>query len=171
MRRFMEGEMKEGDNLPLIDQRFISFGVSMIVASLLVAVWGVFNPTPSLLSDRTGVEEVHALRFEDGANGSVVVLREGEQIAIIESGEGAFVRGSLRALVRQRRLHGLGSEQPFHVVRWRGGRVTLEDPATGQAMVLNAFGPSQVLSFTRLVDGPIDLRSSEGMRLARNGEA
>jgi hypothetical protein len=50
----------------------------------------------------------------------------------VEPGTQGFLRGALRALVRERRQHGLGDEQPFRLLAHPDGRLTLEDPATGR---------------------------------------
>lgn len=92
-------------------------------------------------------------RFEDRDDGAVVVREagSGRVLAIAEPGTGGFLRGTLRALVRERRQHGLGAEQPFRVLAHPDGRLTLEDPATGRRMDLSAFGPSNVAVFARLL--------------------
>lgn len=91
--------------------------------------------------------------FEDRDDGAVVVREagSGRVLAIAEPGSGGFLRGTLRALVRERRQHGLGAEQPFRVLAHPDGRLTLEDPATGRRLDLSAFGPSNVAVFARLL--------------------
>jgi putative photosynthetic complex assembly protein len=99
------------------------------------------------------VTAVVEARFEDRDDGAVVVREagSGRVLAVAEPGTGGFLRGTLRALVRERRQHGLGAEQPFRVLAHPDGRLTLEDPATGRRMDLSAFGPSNVAVFARLL--------------------
>lgn len=93
------------------------------------------------------------LRFEDRAAGGVSVVDDGEDrvVATIEPGEGGFIRGVLRALVRERRSMRLGPEAPFRLTRWSDGRLSIEDIATGERVHVEAFGPTQVAAFARLM--------------------
>jgi putative photosynthetic complex assembly protein len=95
---------------------------------------------------------VRALRFEDRADGSIAVLdpANGAEVDRIE-GEAGFVRGALRALARERHLRGLGSQQPFELHARADGRLTLLDPATGERVDLESFGPTNAANFARLL--------------------
>jgi putative photosynthetic complex assembly protein len=100
-----------------------------------------------------------ALRFEDRPNGDVVVFEavgdgSDRRIGVLESGADGFVRGVLRSLVRARRAAGVGAEQPFLLSMQADGQMFLEDPATGQRIYLQAFGPSNVESFRQLLIDP-----------------
>jgi putative photosynthetic complex assembly protein len=93
------------------------------------------------------------LRFEDRADGAILVYdARGEAlVAVVEPGEGGFVRGVLRALARERRGYDAGPEEPFRLARREDGRLTLEDPETGSLVDLRAFGPTNAASFARLL--------------------
>ncbi len=97
------------------------------------------------------------LRFEDRSDGGIVVLDAAPQTAesavltIIAPGGDGFLRGTLRALVRSRRLAGAGPEMPFHLAAHADGRLTLTDPATGQRVDLESFGPTNAAVFAHLL--------------------
>lgn len=96
-----------------------------------------------------------SLRFEDRADGSVAVIDAGSGRTVAEfHGEQGFVRGSLRALTRERKMRELGSEQPFELIAHADGRLTLHDPATGKRVELESFGPSNAANFARLLSQP-----------------
>lgn len=102
--------------------------------------------------------ESRTLRFEDRANGDVAVyeLIEGAPdrlVHVLETGDGGFIRGVLRALARARRTEGIGREQPFHLSLQANGTLLLEDPATSERIFLQAFGPTNVESFRALLAG------------------
>ncbi|MGZ8377617.1 MAG: photosynthetic complex assembly protein PuhC [Gemmatirosa sp.] len=99
------------------------------------------------------VAEELALLIVDGADGSVAVLdaRTRAPVAAFAPGEGAFVRGVLRALARGRRLRGIGADAPFRLARWADGRITLADPATGAHVELAAFGTTNAAAFVALL--------------------
>jgi putative photosynthetic complex assembly protein len=79
--------------------------------------------------------------------------RDGRIVAEIH-GEQGFVRGSLRALTRERRARELGPEIPFELIAHADGRLTLLDPATGQRVNLESFGPTNAGNFARLLAQP-----------------
>ncbi len=101
-----------------------------------------------------------SLRFDDGADGSVLILdgRNGRELDRVQ-GEAGFLRGALRALSRERRLRELGAGPAFELIARADGRLTLADPATGQRIDLEAFGPTNVATFARLLtvspDAPV----------------
>jgi putative photosynthetic complex assembly protein len=57
-------------------------------------------------------------------------------------------------LVRERKRQGLGPEQPFALIGRADGRLTLVDPATGQVIDLESFGPTNASVFARLLAAP-----------------
>jgi putative photosynthetic complex assembly protein len=93
------------------------------------------------------------LRFEDRPDGSIAVVdgRTGALVASVQ-GEQGFLRGALRALSRERRARGLGSEQPFQLVARPDGRLTLIDPVTDQRIDLESFGPTNAGKFASLLE-------------------
>jgi putative photosynthetic complex assembly protein len=94
-----------------------------------------------------------ALTFEDRADGAVLV-RNGETGALVttlEPGSNHFLRGALRALTRERRKDSIGRATPFQLIAWQDGALTLEDPATGQTVAIDAFGDTQKAVFVKLL--------------------
>jgi putative photosynthetic complex assembly protein len=93
------------------------------------------------------------LRFEDGADGSVVVIdaATGATAARL-TGEQGFLRVTLRTLSRERKRDGSGPEQPFELTLHADGRLTLVDPSTGKRVDLDSFGPANAGVFARLLD-------------------
>ncbi len=60
----------------------------------------------------------------------------------VVQGQNGFLRGTLRGLARARHSEGLDDRTPFHLAAWPDGRLTLDDPATGRRLDLEAFGPA-----------------------------
>jgi putative photosynthetic complex assembly protein len=58
----------------------------------------------------------------------------------------------LRAMARERRKQGLGAEPAFELIARADGRLTLSDPATGERVDLESFGPTNAGVFARLLD-------------------
>ena len=92
-----------------------------------------------------------ALRFEDTAQGAVQVsdALSGESVALF-AGEQGFLRGTLRALVRERRRQSADETTPFLLRGHADARLVLFDPTTGQRIDLDSFGPSNKAVFARL---------------------
>ncbi len=92
------------------------------------------------------------LRFEDRPDGSVAVIdaRQNRELERVQ-GEAGFLRGALRALARERRLRDLGAQAPFELIGRADGRLTLRDPATGERIDLESFGPTNAAVFARLL--------------------
>jgi putative photosynthetic complex assembly protein len=93
------------------------------------------------------------VQFDDGPDGSVLILDAagGEVLARFPQAEGGFVRGTLRALARERRQGERGRETPFRVAAWPDGQLTLDDIATGRRVDLTAFGSTNAGVFARLL--------------------
>jgi putative photosynthetic complex assembly protein len=101
--------------------------------------------------------ETRALRFADQPDGSIAVIDASSGAAVTRiSGEGGFIRGALRALARERKLRGLDGSAPFLLIARADGRLTLEDPATGQRIDLESFGPQHAGAFGRLLESQAD---------------
>ena len=93
------------------------------------------------------------LRFDDNADGGVSVIDASTgQLVTVLRGEQGFVRGSLRALTRERHVRGIGAQPPFQLIARTDNRLTLFDPATGQRIDLESFGPTNAGAFARLLD-------------------
>ncbi len=92
-----------------------------------------------------------ALHFEDSPAGEVVVREAngGHEIARY-AGEQGFVRGTLRVLTRERARRGIGAQEPFLLVGHGPSRLMLADPATGERIHLESFGPSNLAVFAQL---------------------
>jgi putative photosynthetic complex assembly protein len=95
------------------------------------------------------------LTFADQANGGVLVQAAGGggTVAVIPPNSGGFVRGVLRGLTRERRLHGIGSGPAFRLSQWANGHVEIEDLADGRRIDLDAFGPTNRDAFLHLLPG------------------
>ena len=92
-----------------------------------------------------------SLRFEDRANGDIAVIDAASQREVARfQGEQGFLRGSLRALARERQRRGLGPQAPFELSGHVDGRLTLMDTATGQRIALESFGPTNSAVFSQL---------------------
>ncbi len=131
---------------------------SMVRAIALLVVVSVLGTAAvrlsgvSVHSPDAAAVATRALRFEDRADGGIDVI-DATQRRVIDTvqGEAGFLRGALRALARERMKRDLGPEQPFELVARADGRLTLLDPATGERLDLESFGPTNAAAFARLL--------------------
>ncbi|MCW6507310.1 photosynthetic complex assembly protein PuhC [Lichenifustis flavocetrariae] len=92
------------------------------------------------------------LRFEDKADGSIVVVDagSGQTVDTLPPGSNGFIRASLRSLAKRRQFDG-NMSQVFHITAWSDGRLTLDDPSTGNPIELEAFGETNEAAFAKLL--------------------
>lgn len=141
-----------GMSRPMTEQvpRFALLALGALLLATLIGVAAVrFSGTEIRQPDAPPVAQ-RSLRFEDGADGSVRVIdaHSGQPIDSV-SGEAGFLRGSLRALTRERKLRGIGPGPAFELLARSDGRLTLADPATGQRLDLESFGPTNAAIYRR----------------------
>ncbi len=126
---------------------------ALAIACLALVAWVRFTspaPTPTAITPTA----MRTLNFIDQPDGSISVIdHDTHNIIDNFSGEQGFLRGTLRALVRERKLHGLTASdtQPFELIAHDGGRLTLRDPATGSTIALESFGATNTAVFARLL--------------------
>lgn len=126
---------------------------ALIAFSIALAGLGRMTGVGTLENPEAAPRAVFALHFADRADGSVAITdaETGALVLALEPGTNGFARSVLRGLARERKLEAIGQTVPFHVASWADGRLTLEDPATGRVVELNAFGATQIETFARIV--------------------
>jgi putative photosynthetic complex assembly protein len=132
---------------------------SLLLLVLLAVGWARWQGVAVTFEDAPARWQ-RELRFVDAPGGDVLALdaRSGDTVARF-TGEQGFVRGTLRALARERNRRGLGPETPLQLVAHSDGRLTLHDPSTGARIGLEAFGSSNLAVFAVLRPGLADLSS------------
>ena len=142
----------------------IALGLLFVVAAVLLArttdnIIVADPPIGALIQDRT-------LLFSDGANGEVVISDAASSVIVrtLTAGEGSFIRGVVRSLVRTRHQQGLFVQTGFHLNLYEDGRLQLIDPLTGQVIDLVAFGPTNMAEFAGLLDQESGLPLVAGSR-------
>jgi putative photosynthetic complex assembly protein len=106
-----------------------------------------------------------ALTFADAADGGILVHDASGALALtLPAGSNGFLRGALRSLAHTRKRSGVSPAEPFVLTAWGDGRVTIEDPKTGERIAVTSFGPTQVRSFVALLDPSGKVFASEAPR-------
>lgn len=130
----------------------IALGVLMVMAVAMVAIVRFTAPPAIHGASTEAAVQSRLLRFDDLPDGavSVVDIADGRAIARFE-GEQGFLRGTLRAMARERRMNGIAAQLPFELIAHADGRLTLHDPATGMRIALESFGSTNTGVFARLL--------------------
>lgn len=124
---------------------------ALLLGTLVWAASARIDRTGATVQDLPAVQWERSLRFEDRPDGGIAVLDAVSQQEVARfQGEQGFLRGSLRALARERKLSGLGPEAPFRLLGHVDGRLTLLDAATGHRISLESFGPTNSAVFSQL---------------------
>lgn len=128
--------------------------VAMVVLTFTMAFlasqFGIFK-SPDVYENPVAQR---ALSFADASDGGILVRdgATGDTALTLPAGTNGFLRGALRAMADRRRVAGKSNDAPFLLTAWGDGRVTIEDPETGERIAVSSFGPTQVKSFVALLD-------------------
>jgi len=128
-----------------------------LTAASFVRIAGIAPAaSPALMRQAERVAPIASrdLRFTDRADGAVVIedTKHGGVAEVIEPGQQTgFIRGVMRGLARERRMHGVGNGPPFTLTEWRDGELSLTDTATGRSIELTAFGSANRAAFAALL--------------------
>ncbi len=125
--------------------------VGIVLTVLLGVVLKMQISGPAQPQETMAVQWKRDLAFVGQSNGDIAVMdvNSRQEVARFQ-GEQGFLRGSLRALNRERKRNGLNPDLPFQLTGYVDGRVTLLDTATGQRLNLESFGPTNSGVFSQL---------------------
>jgi putative photosynthetic complex assembly protein len=133
-------------------------GIVAISLALTASVSLGFLPRQSVPAEARAAAgitaaQVRTIQFFDEPDGSVRIEDDttGEVLARHGVGEGGFIRATVRSLVHQRRIRGLGPEVAFTLTEWQNGNLTLADPATGRSVEVSSFGPDNRAVYQNLL--------------------
>jgi putative photosynthetic complex assembly protein len=128
--------------------------IGLFAAMCIATVVWMRGAMPSNTTEIVAPTQTRLLRFIDQSDGSINVIdKSNDKLVQNFSGEQGFLRGTLRSLVRERKLRGMdtATERAFELIAHSGGRLTLRDPATGATIALESFGPTNMAVFTGLM--------------------
>lgn len=130
---------------------------ALVLVTLLAVTFVRFTGVGVVHVPDAAPVSVREFRFEDRADGSIVVLdaSRNQLLETVAPGTNGFLRGTMRGLARERHRRGIGAEIPFRMIGRADGKLTLEDPATGRRVDLGSFGPTNAAVFAQLMrDAP-----------------
>ena len=136
--------------------RYPLYGAIVFVAfSIGAMLFGQSTGIGTVLVDNGSPVAIRDIAI-DQSDGDIVRVLDagsGHEIASFSADEGGFVRGSLRALNRMRQVAGIPLTEPYRVIEWEDGSVSLSDSATGERFYLRAFGKDNAEAFASFLEG------------------
>jgi len=150
-------EREPGQNSAMQDltppKPFVSVALLIVAATIWFAIsatrfgHGSFDePDGPMVGSRS-------LVFSDASNGGIDVYDAIAHAVVyqVPPNSNQFLRGAIRGLARSRRAAHVAPSDPFILAQWENGRMTLDDPSTGERVSISSFGPTQVESFQALL--------------------
>jgi len=127
---------------------FIRAAIFFLLLSILGYSINLFFLDEKTQSSNQTPSVVKVLKFEDLQDGGVAVIDTSlNQVIHVVTGEAGFVRGILRTIARERRIRGIGKDEPVRLMSFKDGRLVLHDPLTNTQIELESFGSMNVESF------------------------
>ncbi|MEO0328208.1 MAG: photosynthetic complex assembly protein PuhC [Pseudomonadota bacterium] len=138
--------------------------LGVVLLTFVLVVGGVYFKDTDTAAKETAAQLERTLYFLDGTNGQVVVYdaRTRQKLGTFGKGEGAFVRISMRSMMRQRTLKEIDHTHPFRLVKSSNGLLSITDPQSGGHIQINAFGPIAIESFARFLPTNHSAQGAEG---------
>jgi putative photosynthetic complex assembly protein len=145
--------MRQDERAEKVPLTFLLAAAGLVALTLGLIGTARLSGTGETRIAEQGALAVRDLRFEDRPSGAVAVFAVpgSRLVAEVQPGTNGFLRGILRALVRERRQRGIGDDVPFRLIRAADGTLLLTDLATGRRIPLGAFGPTNAGVFASLL--------------------
>ena len=99
------------------------------------------------LGEPVAVRDITILSSTNHA--AIVDTRSRQTIA--EVNHEGFVFGVIRGLERTRMTRSISADQPYRLIKWQNGWISLSDTVTGERIYLNAFGPDNAADFEQFL--------------------
>jgi putative photosynthetic complex assembly protein len=128
--------------------------LGLVGFSIAAITFGQATGIGTLHTTVTSPDAIRDISFVEAQGDTIRVLdvRTGDLITVIAPNKDGFIRGALRGLGRGRKLRDVAPEEPYRLILWDDGRLTLSDVATGQRVNLDTFGPTNSGAFYRLLE-------------------
>ena len=146
---------------PITKRHFQAMLLAMVV-SLLYATY-ITQFSSAVEAQTSPIVQKTMLSIKDDSNGDILIeliadknqdknYQKAQTSQVLRfSGEQGFLRGTLRALARDRRLRNLTSEAPFELALHEDGRLSITDTLTAKGIDLEAFGPDNAAVFAKIL--------------------
>lgn len=142
-----------------IDEKPFPRGVLIAAALLISFTIGVaatarITGTGASRAILTSVVETRLLKLTIDTDGSVRArdAATDQEVAHLPQKNFGFIGVVMQGVRRERMRAGVAADGPLQLTRHADGRLRIEDPSTGQAVGLGAFGHDNQQAFAALID-------------------
>lgn len=127
--------------------------IAFTILAVAIARLTGYDPSQAPLSPAVAVRD---LSFVEVGQGDLAVhdAATGALLETVPSDKNGFIRGLLRTLARERRMHRVDADGPFRLSLRENGQFTLEDQTTGFFIDLRAFGQTNEAAVGRFLSAP-----------------
>jgi len=148
----------QGSFSPITRRHFRAMLLVMVLALGYATYETQFNASHTT-DDSPALQKMNLI-INDDSNGDILItvinLKPNSESGVNNqvlrfSGEQGFLRGTLRALARERHMRNLTSDAPFELALHEDGRLTITDTLTNKGIDLQAFGPDNVAVFAKIL--------------------
>jgi len=148
---------------PITKKHFQVMLMAMVLSLVYVTYTTQFSSSVPAREEGSAIIQKTILGIKDDSNGDILIELIADKTrsnndsevqtnkVLRFSGEQGFLRGTLRALARDRRLRNLSSEAPFELALYENGRLSITDTLTSRGIDLEAFGPDNVAVFAKIL--------------------
>ena len=134
-----------------IPKRLIVAMFSLALISLALVTFAVLTDRPMVGQPKdAGVVKAQTMTITGEGNHVRIVEDTG---AVLLDGDGGFISVVLDGLDRARLVAGVEGNPPVTITQYENGRVSLSDPASGWQVELASFGPGNVGTFLKMLNG------------------
>lgn len=144
-------QRKADDEAPHVPRWAVIAGGSLMLGTILLATFARLTTPHYQLPQPTA--PIMAMRFFQTPTQALIVQNAatGTRITVIAPTADAFLRTTLRSLIETRSRDNIVRTAPFLLIPAAGNALILDDPATGEHIDLQAFGPSNAGQFRALM--------------------
>ena len=141
---------------PIVPRQALIGAALVIALTVGGAAIGRMNGAGAPTPETSAMVASRTLTFADRPDGAVVITdaTTGGSVEVLQ-GENGFIRGTMRALARERKQRSADLRAPFVLSAWQDGRLILDDPATGRRIELSSFGPTNAGAFAAMLPQPV----------------
>lgn len=134
-----------------IPRRLVIAMFSLALVSLVLVTYAVVTGKPTVGQPKdAGIVRAQTLTISGNGNEVRIVEDTG---AVLLDGNGGFISVVLDGLERARLVAGVEGNPPVTITQYENGRVSLTDPASGWQVELASFGPGNVGTFLKMLNG------------------
>jgi putative photosynthetic complex assembly protein len=130
----------------LVAAMFSLAGIALVLVSLSVFT----GRAPTGQPKDAPVWKTQVMTIEGKGNHVTIVEDTGR---VLLDGNGGFIAVVLDGLERARLVSKVEGNPPVTITQYENGRVSLTDPATGWQVELSSFGPGNLGTFRKMLNG------------------